>query len=74
MLIEPKVDKAKSTDEKKNYAQKYCEELGEDMIVAFAIGFPGVQTADDAKVYRVNKTFYKLYMQDESEDETEDEE
>lgn len=74
MLIEPKVDKAKSTDEKKNYALKYCEELGGDMIVAFAIGFPGVQTADDAKVYRVNKTFYKLYMQDESEDETEDEE
>ena len=37
-------------------------------MVAFAMGFPGVKDAAKAKHYRVNKIYYQLFMQDESED------
>ena len=37
-------------------------------MVAFARGVPGVRDAEKAKHYRVNKVYYQLFMQDESED------
>lgn len=57
--------------------KKFREELGNDKMVAFAIGFPGVKESEKAKTYKVNKTYYKLYMEDEyenSENSEEDEE
>lgn len=57
--------------------KKFREELGNDKMVAFAIGFPGVKECEKAKTYKVNKTYYKLYMEDEyenSENSEEDEE
>ncbi|WP_270419150.1 Z1 domain-containing protein [Bacteroides intestinalis] len=74
MLVHPTpVEDGK--EEPKNL-KKFREELGKDKIVAFAIGFPGVKEAEKAKTYKVNKIYYKLYMQDEleSEDTDEDEE
>jgi hypothetical protein len=65
MLVEPK--KAEGKDEKQKLID-YREELGDKKIVAFAMGFPGVKDAEKAKHYRVNKVYYQLFMQDESED------
>ena len=65
MLVEPK--KAEGKDEKQKLID-YREELGDNKIVAFAMGFPGVEDAEKAKHYRVNKVYYQLFMQDESED------
>lgn len=65
MLIEPK--KLDDKDEKQKLID-YREELGEKKMVAFAMGFPGVRDAEKAKHYRVNKVYYQLFMQDESED------
>lgn len=65
MLIEPK--KLEDKDEKPKLID-YREELGDNKMVAFAMGFPGVRDAEKAKHYRVNKVYYQLFMQDESED------
>lgn len=65
MLIEPK--KLDDKDEKQKLID-YREELGDKKMVAFAMGFPGVRDAAKAKHYRVNKIYYQLFMQDESED------
>jgi hypothetical protein len=65
MLIEPK--KLEAKDEKPKLIN-YREELGDNKMVAFAMGFPGVRDAEKAKHYRVNKVYYQLFMQDESED------
>lgn len=54
--------------------KNFREELGDDKMVAFAIGFPGVREREKSKTYRVNKTYYKLYMDDEYDNTEEDEE
>lgn len=65
VLIEPV--KIEGKDEKKKLSE-YRESLGNDKMVAFAIGFPGVQGAQNVKHYKVNKIYYQQFMQDESED------
>ena len=37
-------------------------------MAAFAIGFPGVKSAQKVKHYKANKIYYQQFMQDESED------
>ena len=71
MLIEPII---KTTD-----IEDFKEKLGNDKVVAFAIGFPGLQDGinrKNTKKYQVNKIYYKLNMLDEAEreEEIEDEE
>ncbi len=66
MLIEPKGIDAGISD--------FKEALGDDRIVAFAIGFPGLPAGTDVKSvrkYMVNKIYYKLNMVDEAEMEEE---
>ena len=65
VLIEPV--KTEGKDEKKKLSE-YRESLGDDKMVAFAIGFPGVQGAQNVKHYKANKIYYQQFMQDESED------
>ncbi|WP_273159894.1 Z1 domain-containing protein [Bacteroides fluxus] len=59
--------------EEKPKLKAFREELGEERIVAFAIGFPGVKEAESAKKYKANKIYMQLHMQDEPE-EIDDEE
>ena len=54
--------------------KKYKEELGNDKIVAFAIGFPGIGEMGAPRKYKVNKVFYQMFMEDSEEIEDEDEE
>lgn len=71
MLVEPTpADKDK---EEPKRLQNFRKDLGDDMLVAFAVGFPGVKEAESAKTYKVNKIYYDLYMQDEVEQEDGDE-
>lgn len=59
--------------EEKPKLKAFRKELGEERIVAFAIGFPGVKEAESAKKYKANKIYIQLHMQDEPE-EVDDEE
>lgn len=65
MLIEPL--RIEGKDEKRKLSE-FRESLGEDKIVAFAIGFPGIKNVHNVKHYKVNKIYYQQFMQDESED------
>ncbi len=71
MLLQPNKPDPKQGEKRR--LTKFREELGEDKIVAFAIGFPGVKEGGSIKRYKVNKIYYELNMQDEPE-EIEDEE
>lgn len=70
MLLEPiKPKEAKENDA----AIKFINELNGDSMVAFAIGFPGVHETGTTKKYKVNKTYYKLNMQEPDEIEDDEE-
>ncbi len=75
MLIHPKPYTPDPTKPHSKFLEKFTEELGEDKLVAFAIGFPNAGTRREDKYFKVNKVYYQLYMQDEAEntEEVEDE-
>lgn len=68
MFIKPKADDCKEED----MLYKYRKELGEDCIVAFAIGCPGVRDEDKAVKYKVNKIFQQLNIEGEEPEEEDD--
>ena len=72
MLVHPK-DARPDGEKEKNYLTRFREELGSNKIVTFAIGFPGVYAQEQAKKYKVNKTYYQLHMIDEAEGEEDEE-
>lgn len=71
MLIHPKPAEPFAKEEK--YLVKFREELGDDKIIAFAVGFPGTKDPEKAKKYKVNKIYYQLNMIDEAEGEEDEE-
>lgn len=71
MLLEPKIPKDCPDDKKVN---KFVEELSGNKIVAFAVGFPGVEETPRMKKYKVNKIYYELNLQDEPDEIEEDNE
>ncbi len=75
MLIHPKPYTPDPTKPHGKFLEKFTEELGEDKLVAFAIGFPNAGIRREDKYFKVNKVYYQLYMQDEAEntEEVEDE-
>lgn len=76
MLIQT-VDKENTEKEvkesDKTKFQKFVSELGDDRLIAFAIGFPGIKQSGEIKHYKANKVFYEQNMVDEV-DELDDEE
>lgn len=52
--------------------KKFREELGSDHILAFAIGMPGIEGAEGAIHYQVNKVFQRLNIEDLEEEEVDD--
>lgn len=73
MCIQPKSNKDGNKPDTAEI-KKYKEELGNDKIVAFAIGFPGIGEMGAPRKYKVNKVFYQMFMEDSEEIEDEDEE
>lgn len=73
MCIQPKNNKDGNKPDTAEI-KKYKEELGNDKIVAFAIGFPGIGEMGAPRKYKVNKVFYQMFMEDSEEIEDEDEE
>jgi hypothetical protein len=69
MLIEPNKPEEDKSEGKK--ISKFREELDKNLIVAFAIGFPGVKETEKTKKYKVNKQYFELNMQDDEPDEIE---
>ena len=62
------------TPEEEVVVQKYRSALGQDCIVAFAVGCPGFKDEGKAIRYQVNKIFQQLNMEgDEPEEEDDDE-
>lgn len=73
LLIHPKpVDAGKENEGK--VITKFREELGDDQIVAFAIGVPGIKNEDNIKYYKANKIYYELNMADEPDETKDDDE
>ena len=70
MFIKPK--EADSKEEE--MLQKYREALGDDSIVAFAVGCPGVKDEGKAVKYQVNKIFQQLNIEGEEPEEEDDDE
>ena len=52
----------------------YREALGQDCIVAFAVGCPGIKDEGKAVKYQVNKIFQQLNMEGEEPEEEDDDE
>lgn len=70
MFIKPK----EADSEEEIMMQNYRKALGDDCIVAFAVGCPGVKDESKAIKYQVNKIFQQLNMEgEEPEEEDEDE-
>ena len=51
---------------------KFREELGNDHIIAFAIGLPGVKGIENAVHYKINKVYQRLNVEDAEEEEVDD--
>ncbi len=71
MLLQPK--KPIPGYEEQRRLTQFRKDLGDEKIVAFAIGFPGVKEGGNIKRYRVNKVYFELNMQEEPEEFEDDE-
>ena len=70
-IIMPIAPKPATTEENERMT-KFRTELGNDHIIAFAIGMPGVQGMENAVHYKINKIFQRLNVEDEEEEEIDD--
>lgn len=70
MFIKPK----EADGEEEEMLHKYREALGDDCIVAFAVGCPGVKDEGKAVKYKVNKIFQQLNIEGEEPEEEDDDE
>ena len=70
MFIKPK----EADGEEEEMLHKYREALGDDCIVAFALGCPGVKEEGKAVKYQVNKIFQQLNIEGEEPEEEDDDE
>ena len=74
LLISPKPAEEDPNKEEKAYVKRFREELGNDFIVAFGVGFPDTNDGNSICHYKVNKRYYDLNMLDSNSEEEEDEE
>ena len=72
MLIQPNPPVDDPTKKEGKLLTKFREELGDDKLVAFAIGFPGVKESEASKHFKVNKVYYNMYMRDSIDEDIED--
>lgn len=70
MFIKPN----KPEGEEDKLLQTFRENLGQDCIVAFAVGCPGVKEEGKAVKYQVNKIFQQLNIEGDEPEEEDDEE
>ena len=70
-IIMPIAPKEATSDENERMT-KFRTELGNDKIIAFAIGLPGVQGMENAVHYKINKIFQRLNIEDIEEEEVDD--
>ena len=70
MFIKPN----EADGEEEEMLHKYREALGDDCIVAFALGCPGVKEEGKAVKYQVNKIFQQLNIEGEEPEEEDDDE
>ena len=66
-------NKPTSPEEEHDSLTKFREELGDDLIFAFAIGLPGVKGVESAVHYKINKVYQRLNIEDAEEEEVDDE-
>ncbi len=60
MLIEPEVKQEDPTKPNCKSYNKFLKEVGNDQLIAFSIGFPGVKGEEAAVTYKVNKTWLRV--------------
>ena len=72
MPIHPTPAETDKGKEEKQKLTKFREELGNDHIIAFAIGLPGVKGIENAIHYKINKVYQRLNIEDAEEEEVDD--
>lgn len=75
MVINPEISKEDPKHEYSIGFKKFIEELGDNQVVAFAIGFPGLHDESSAKHYKTNKTWQRIngLIDDDVESDNDDE-
>lgn len=74
MLIQPEVKTEDPTKENCKSFKKFIEKLGNDQLIGFAIGFPGVKGEESAVNYQVNRTWLRVNGLEIDNDSTNEEE
>lgn len=74
MLIQPEVKTEDPTKENCKSFKKFIEKLGNDQLIGFAIGFPGVKGEESAVYYQVNKIWLRVNGLEIDNDSTNEEE
>lgn len=72
MPIHPVPAETGEGKEENHKLTKFREELGNDHIIAFAIGLPGVKGIENAVHYKINKVYQRLNVEDAEEEEVDD--
>lgn len=72
MPIHPVDAENESGKEENTKLTKFREELGDDHIMAYAIGLPGVKGIESAVHYKINKVYQRLNIEDSEEEEVDD--
>ena len=70
--IHPVAAETESGKEENIKLTKFREELGNDHIIAFAIGLPGVKGIESAVHYKINKVYQRLNVEDSEEEDVDD--
>lgn len=74
VLVQPRPAESDPNKQGEKLMNKFRVALGDDKIVAFGIGIPAIAEREKSCRFKVNKTYYRLNMLDEIEEEEEDEE
>lgn len=73
MYIQPTKEKRDINKEESRMITKFRKDLGDDCIVTFAIGFPGIKEPVNPTRYKVNKTYVNVMAYNEIGDDTDEE-
>lgn len=76
LLIDPEVGNENPTKPNGKKFKKFVSDIGNNQLIAFAVGFPGVKGEEAAVPYKVNKTWLRvngLIIDEDSTNENEDE-
>ena len=74
MLIQPEIKQEDSRKPNCKAFKRFLENKGNDQLIAFAIGFPGIRGEEAAVTFKVNRTWLRINGLEIEEDPTNEDE